>query len=979
MGKKTLFSKKIFRIIFLVIILFGLMPTRLHFSAPFKVNWESINWQVIHSENFDIYFPEGYDMLGKTTLIYAEEANMLLSQKMSHNLTQVIPVFVYPSHLHFQGTNIIPFNLGEGIGGFTEKIKKRVALPFLGSYDDYRHVLTHELVHAFQYDILMDSGFAGVLAARFSRSPPLWLVEGMAEYFSLGWDNSVEMMMRDALMSNMVPSIMDMTIGRVPNRFIFYKGGQAVMRFIAETWGEKKIVELLKDSRDQRNIEEAIRVNFGIGLEEFDKKYQMWIKRRFFTDAEKRFDFEIGNLITRHREDESYMNLHPVLSPDGKKIAYLSIRNYNVAIVYRSIKNVEKTLDFRPLLEEEDDDEEVLVQGGDNARFYQLHLMSNRLSFTGDGKYLFFAIRSQGKDRLILFDIESKKIKEEFVPPLDMIARPYLSPSGKKAVFTGTLAGKTDLFLLDIESKKIERITDDFFAERDAYINSEETKIIFSANRNKENNPESKNYHIFELDLESKKTQQLTFETGKQSSPLYWGQDRFVYVSNQTGISNFMVFDRRVQKSFMMSDVQSGVFEPSFDKDASILGFGIFREQGYDIAIKKFPQDPAEFKSLDPTRKYETIEYPVYAGGANQGVIESYRPIFSPDFAFFGFQYSTFLGFGGFLQLALSDYTGNHSIFGFVDYLSKRSAMNFNLSYGYKKNRLNWYVTAYRQMNYFSIFNFTNIATINDFLYYPTFIQNSVRFGGTLTAEYPLTPFMAVAMQLEVARFEELFRRDFPSEYRRPDVYSNINSLNFVFTYNNVLYTIIGPLTGWHFRSVFEQTMNLSGNDYLYSRYTMDIRRYFHFGMRYILATRVWVGTILGPQRKYFPWQIGGFKTIRGYPFLSMQGTNSFAGNLEFRFPFLDALLFGFPAPWIIQGFSGVAFIDIGSSFYNATGFVGIRNGRLMDLKLSYGLGIRVILAPGLFIKIDWATPWDLKSYLPISRWQGVFSLGYEF
>ena len=51
----------------------------------------------------------------------------------------------------------------------------------------------------------------------------------------------------------------------------------------------------------------------------------------------------------------------------------------------------------------------------------------------------------------------------------------------------------------------------------------------------------------------------------------------------------------------------------------------------------------------------------------------------------------------------------------------------------------------------------------------------------------------------------------------------------------------------------------------------------------------------------------------------------------------------------------------------------------MQDLKLSYGLGARMILFPGVMLKIDWGTPWNWKNSRPIGEWQGVFSIGYEY
>lgn len=55
-----------------------------------------------------------------------------------------------------------------------------------GPLADTDHVLGHELVHAFQYDIAMPRGPETGLENSGLERLPLWFIEGMAEYLSLG-------------------------------------------------------------------------------------------------------------------------------------------------------------------------------------------------------------------------------------------------------------------------------------------------------------------------------------------------------------------------------------------------------------------------------------------------------------------------------------------------------------------------------------------------------------------------------------------------------------------------------------------------------------------------------------------------------------------------------------------------------------------------------------------------------------------------
>ena len=91
-----------------------------------------------------------------------------LSRLLTHELRGRQPLILYASGPHFRQTNAIEGEIGEGTGGVTEAYKRRIILPLAGPLEATDHVLGHELVHAFQYDITgtnVNSNTAGALRA----------------------------------------------------------------------------------------------------------------------------------------------------------------------------------------------------------------------------------------------------------------------------------------------------------------------------------------------------------------------------------------------------------------------------------------------------------------------------------------------------------------------------------------------------------------------------------------------------------------------------------------------------------------------------------------------------------------------------------------------------------------------------------------------------------------------------------------------
>ncbi len=130
--------------------------------------------------------------------------------------------------------------MGEGTGGVTEAYKRRIVLPLAGPIQLTDHVLGHELVHAFQYDITntnVSSGNGGAL------NLPLWFIEGMAEYLSIGpVDAHTAMWMRESARRESLPEIDKLD----DPRYFPYRYGHALWAYIGGRFGDEVIGDMLR-------------------------------------------------------------------------------------------------------------------------------------------------------------------------------------------------------------------------------------------------------------------------------------------------------------------------------------------------------------------------------------------------------------------------------------------------------------------------------------------------------------------------------------------------------------------------------------------------------------------------------------------------------------------------------------------------------------------------------------------------------------
>ncbi|HVH39627.1 MAG TPA: basic secretory protein-like protein [Gemmatimonadaceae bacterium] len=204
-----------------------------------KVRYDNFDFRALASEHFDVhYYPAeslaASDAARMAERWYARHSAMLLFESGRS------PLIFYADHADFQQTNVIGGFIGEGTGGVTEGSRERVIMPFTGAYAETDHVLGHEIVHVYQYRIAKDmpNGLRSIAGI------PLWLIEGMAEYMSLGRnDPNTAMWLRDALRRDDLPTLDQLTNDP---RYFPYRYGQALWAYIGGRWGDATVNQLFR-------------------------------------------------------------------------------------------------------------------------------------------------------------------------------------------------------------------------------------------------------------------------------------------------------------------------------------------------------------------------------------------------------------------------------------------------------------------------------------------------------------------------------------------------------------------------------------------------------------------------------------------------------------------------------------------------------------------------------------------------------------
>src|SRR5262245_32643011 len=253
------------------------IPSSAQYFGRNKVQYERFDFKVLATEHFDVYYYPEEEAAVRLAARMAERWHARLTRLFQHELTGRQPLIIYAAHPHFEQTNILD-SIGEGTGGVTESNRRRVILPFAGGLAETDHVLGHELVHAFQYDMASRVDVQGRPIGPGLQALPLWFIEGMAEYLSLGpVDSNTAMWVREAASRDAMPSIKKLD----DPDFFPYRYGHAFWAYVAGRFGDRVVGELLRSIGPDGNIEAALVAVLGVNEEQLTEEWHAATRKAF--------------------------------------------------------------------------------------------------------------------------------------------------------------------------------------------------------------------------------------------------------------------------------------------------------------------------------------------------------------------------------------------------------------------------------------------------------------------------------------------------------------------------------------------------------------------------------------------------------------------------------------------------------------------------------------------------------------------------
>lgn len=579
-----------------------------------QVQYDRLNWRVIETEHFLIhYYPQIADVAPDAARM-AERSYARLSRLMAHQFREKKPVLIFGSSGDFAQSNVFG-DLGEGTGGVTDPLRQRMAQFFSGDWASFEHVLMHEMVHVFQFDIFSRGRAGAGLQNLAMVNPPLWFMEGLAEYLSIGQNHPwTSAWARDAVVNNTLPSIAQMT--ERPDKYFPYRYGLSLWQYVGTRWGDEVIGEIM-NAVPSLGIDRAFRREIGLSLDELSADWKAAMQAKYLpTVAELQRPRSFAEpLLTQSRTGgTSGLFVAPALSSDGRYVAYIGTGSFLRGEVFPELYLADAKTGKRL---------KRLVKTTTNPDYEQLRFIYSQPSFSPNGELLAFTGQRGGRDVLYVMNVKSRKVIKAFDFELDQVLNPSFSPDGRRIVFSGMRRGMSDLYVASMDSPGYLQLTKDTYGDLQPQWSPDGRTIAFVSERGDDFDIEILKIGAWKLALYDLETQQVTVlpgQGGRTSNP-HWAPDgrSLAYISDRTGTANIFLYELAEKTHYQLTNVLGAVTAiaeqspaMSWARDADVLAFVYYEKT--DHAIWKI-QNPRSLKKA-PFRDAAVVAQTVVTPGA---------------------------------------------------------------------------------------------------------------------------------------------------------------------------------------------------------------------------------------------------------------------------------------------------------------------------------------------------------------------------
>ncbi len=428
-----------------------------------RIQYQTFNWTYFDFERYRVYLYEGGQDIARYVSVSVNRQLPVMEKRLDFQMDDKIDVIVYNNQNDFKQSNIgLSTEETGNIGGVTRIIGDKIFVYFNGSHADMDRQIRAALAELMVDQMMYGGRTRDIVRNSTLLTLPDWFKNGLIAYLSEGWNADIDNQVMDAIKNDRFYKFNQLT-GKEATA-----AGHAMWYYIAETYGEALIPNLLYMTKVTRNPNNAFLYVLGTSVQNMTNDFtNVYAKRYFDYKDSTRRDPTGESVVKKQKKTRHYYQLK--VSPDGQKVLYATSEagQYKVWLNTIGEKKKKRLLKLNPKLERiEDNSYPILGWHPNNSVVSMIYERKNIL-------------------KLHTYDSDTKEKVKRNITGFEKVNSYSFSHDGKRIVMSAVKKGKgqSDIFIFTLNTGGIEQITNDSWDDNNPVFVDNSKGILFESNR----------------------------------------------------------------------------------------------------------------------------------------------------------------------------------------------------------------------------------------------------------------------------------------------------------------------------------------------------------------------------------------------------------------------------------------------------------------------------------------------------------------
>ena len=389
-----------------------------------RMRYEDFNWTFYSYPNYKVYFYQGGDQtaqyVGQKAAAFIRE----ICASMDYQTDKEIDIIVYSKQSEYAESNI-GLNQDDqyNTGGENHIVSRKVIVYFNGDHRNLDEQLKLGIADVIFREMMYGGSFSNVIKSSTLYNIPTWFEQGFVQYIASGWNTNIDGYVRDGIQSGRYKKFNHLT--GIDATY----AGLSIWNYIAQSYGESVIPQVLYVARSSRSIENAFLYSLGTSLKSFSKDWISYYTTQYKTEPTQNAVPTKNPVILKPKSNTRYY--HMEASPEGRYLAYATNELGQCRVwLYDNLTKKNKC---------------ILKQGQKIDRIYDYSYPL--IAWHPSGEIFSVIMESEGIIKLYTYTLSTHKLESRRVMNFQKILDLSYSDDGTKFVMSAIRDGQSDIYI----------------------------------------------------------------------------------------------------------------------------------------------------------------------------------------------------------------------------------------------------------------------------------------------------------------------------------------------------------------------------------------------------------------------------------------------------------------------------------------------------------------------------------------------------